>query len=101
MRPVLALAMLALAACSHTPGPVPNPPAPRVIEVPVRIYVPIPPELTARCRWVRSGVLPSAAFEVLEGRKACLIRYEERLKAIEEIQGKPVPGVRLKRWPRP
>lgn len=93
MRLLLAILAMGLTACATAPAPAPNPPAPEVIEVPVKIYVPIPAELTARCRWVRAGELPSEVFTVSDGRKTCLLRYEERIETIEQIQGKPVPEV--------
>lgn len=90
MLRVLAIATtLLLYACGHTPERTPNPPAPEVIKVPVRVYVPIPPQMTQRCTWVREGTRPSEVFTVAEGRKRCLLRYEAQLSTIEAVEGKP------------
>lgn len=91
MRRALAIATtLLLGACGHTPERVPNPPAPAIIKVPVRVYVPIPPTMTQRCSWVREGELPSEVFAVTEGRKRCLLRYEAQLDTVEAVEGRPV-----------
>lgn len=89
MRILLTASVLALGACQSSP-PKPNPPAPAVITVPVATYVPIDAALTKRCSWVRDGK-PSAVFDVSNGRKRCLERYEAQFDVIEQVQGKPVP----------
>ncbi len=90
MRILLIAAVLALGACQLAP-PKSNPPAPAVIKIPVAIYVPIDASLTKRCSWVREGK-PSAVFDVSNGRKRCLERYEAQFDAIEQVQGKPDAG---------
>lgn len=89
LRALAIATTLLLCACGHTPERVPNPPAPEVIKVPVRVYVPIPPAMTQRCSWVREGERPSEVFAVTEGRKRCLLRYEAQLRTIEAVAGKP------------
>ncbi|HID7838870.1 TPA: hypothetical protein ACXIC2_000089 [Stenotrophomonas maltophilia] len=84
---ILIAAVLVLGACQSAP-PKPNPPPPTVIKVPVATYVPIDAALTKRCSWVREGK-PSAVFDVSNGRKRCLERYEAQFDAIELVQGKP------------
>lgn len=90
MRILLIAALLALGACQSAP-PKSNPSAPAVIKVPVATYVPIDAALTKRCSWVRADK-PSAVFEVSNGRKRCLDQYEAQFDAIEQVEGKPVPG---------
>ncbi|MCJ8005702.1 hypothetical protein [Staphylococcus aureus] len=90
MRILLIAAVLVLGACQSA-SPKPNPPAPAIIKVPVATYVPIDAALTKRCNWVRAGK-PSAVFEVSNGRKRCLDQYEAQFDAIEQVEGKPVPG---------
>lgn len=91
MRRMLLIAVLLVlvAGCAATKPKVPTP-APDVIEVPVKVYVPIDKKLTARCKWAREGK-PSQVFDVSNGRKRCLVQYEGQLDAIEQVQGKPVP----------
>lgn len=66
-------------------------PAPDVISVPERIYVPIDSELTKRCSWVRNGELQDV-LEVSRGRKRCLDVYEANLDEIAAKQGTPAPS---------
>lgn len=87
---VIAAALLVLAGC-QSPQHKASPRAPTVIEVPVATYVPIDSALTRRCQWVKDGQ-PSAVFTVANGRKRCLLQYEAQFDAIEQVQGKPVPG---------
>lgn len=87
---LLIAAMLVLAGCQSAPQKN-NLPAPVVMEVPVAMFVPIDGELTRRCQWVKDGK-PSAVFSVANGRKRCLLQYEAQFDAIEQVQGKPVPG---------
>lgn len=84
-----ALAALLLAACAK--DNVRPPPAPRVVEVPVPTYVPVPDSLLAQCHWRRTApleVMPAVASE----RKRCLELYEADREAIRKITGKPVPA---------
>lgn len=90
LHTVAAVAVL-LAGCTSAPAPKSNPPAPQVIETPVRVYVPIGGELTQRCTWPRTAK-PSKALEVANKRKECLSKYETQLDRIERVQGKPVPA---------
>ena len=90
MRMLLIAAVLVLAGCQSAPQKN-NPPAPVVMEVPVATFVPIDGALTRRCQWVKDGK-PSAVFTVANGRKRCLLQYEAQFDAIEQVQGKPVPG---------
>lgn len=86
MRVVFALALLmALPSCQSLP---PLPSAPRIIEVPVTRYVPIPSEYTDPCRWVRDAP-PSKVFEVTAGRRQCLEVYESDRRKVRAIQGTP------------
>lgn len=87
---LLIAAVLVLAGCQSAPQKN-NPPAPVVMEVPVATFVPIDGALTRRCQWVKDGT-PSAVFSVANGRKRCLLQYEAQFDAIEQVQGKPVPG---------
>ena len=69
-----------------------------IVEVPVEVYVPIDPSLTAKCSWRAEApleVMPSVARE----RKKCLEFYEANIGAISNAQGKPVPtpAIRPKR----
>lgn len=89
----LALApALLLAACATVP---PSPscpvPEPRIIEVPVKIYVPIDAALRKRCPWKR-GVPPSQSMAAARERADCLEDYERKFDAIGKVQGKPVPA---------
>lgn len=87
---LLIAAVLVLAGCQSAPQKN-NPPAAVVMEVPVATFVPIDGALTRRCLWVKDGK-PSAVFSVANGRKRCLLQYEAQFDAIEQVQGKPVPG---------
>ncbi|WP_349984465.1 hypothetical protein ABRP17_016555 [Stenotrophomonas sp. WHRI 8082] len=89
MRIVIIALLGSLAACASKELK-PNQPASAVVRVPVATYVPIAPELTKRCSWVRDGN-PSAVFSVSNGRKRCLLQYEAQLDGVEQVQGKPVP----------
>lgn len=90
MRVLTLLSCLALlTACTGNVKRVPVPAT--LIEVPVPVYVPIDKALTKPCTWVRQGK-PSQVFEVAEGRKRCLDLYEINLRAIDKVQGLPVPA---------
>lgn len=93
MRALISAALpLLLAACASAQAPKSNAPAPTVLEVRERVYVPIPPEATKRCAWPRKGK-PSEAMDVANKRKTCLAQYEIQLDGIEKIQGKPAPAM--------
>lgn len=92
MRFALLLVASMLAACQAAPTK-PNPLPAAVITVPVATYVPIDAQLRKRCKWVKEA-LPSAVFDVSNGRKRCLVQYEAQLEAIDQVQGKPVPESR-------
>lgn len=91
MRALLWFPSILLAACGRQAVKPDIPTTPdSVVEVPVEVYVPIDPELTARCQWQETApleVMPSVARE----RKKCLQFYEGNLDAIQRVQGKPVP----------
>ncbi len=87
---LLLVVVLVLAGCRSAPQKS-NPPAPKVLEVPVATFVPIDGALTRRCQWEAEGK-PSAVFSVANGRKRCLLQYEAQLDAIERVQGRPVPA---------
>lgn len=80
---ILALALL-LVGCQKSVKPTPQ--AATVIEKPVKVYVPIPDALRARCGWPKSGK-PSEAIEVARKRKECLQFYERNLDGIDKVQG--------------
>ena len=90
MRGYLMCGALALLVACGREGVKSNPPAPKVIEMPVRVYVPIDPKMTKRCDWPKNGK-PSQAMDVGNKRKTCLTRYEAQFDTIESVQGKPVP----------
>ena len=89
MRFALLSAVSVLTACQAAPVQ-PNPPPAEMITMPVATYVPIDAQLRKRCKWVKEAV-PSAVFEVSNGRKRCLLQYEAQLDGIDQVQGKPVP----------
>lgn len=82
---VLSGLVLLLGGCANVP-PMPSPP--EIIRIPVTTYVPIPPKLTAKCRWTDRAP-PSDVFVVAAGRRACLLQYEAQLKAIDAVEGTP------------
>lgn len=91
MRALLWIPSLFLVACGRQ-AIKPDSPAlvPAIVEVPVPTFVPIDPDLTAKCEWRETApmeVMPSVARE----RKKCLQFYESNLDAIQRVQGKPVP----------
>lgn len=77
-------------ARATAPKPLVVTPAPAVVSVPKRVYVPIDSDLTAACTWVRDGALADV-LEVSRGRKRCLDFYEANLREIKAVQGTPVP----------
>ena len=93
MRALLWLPSILLAACGRQiiKPDIPTTPA-GIVEVPVQVFVPIDPDLTAKCEWRESApleVMPSVARE----RKKCLQQYEGQLDAIRRVQGRPVPAI--------
>lgn len=85
----LLVAGLASACGRQNDRPEP-PPNPEVVEVPVVSYVPIDPDLTARCKW-RKSAPQTEIHSVARERKGCLEFYEANIGAISRVQGKPVP----------
>ncbi len=61
----------------------------KVIEVPVKVYVPIPDSLTAPCSIAEGKV--GEVLEVARKRRASLEACNADKSAIRKIQGKPVP----------
>lgn len=90
MRYLAALLSLTVAGCTSMPEADLRMAPPELIRVPVPTYVPIPSEMTQRCRWVDTAP-PSQVFSVSAGRKTCLQRYEKQLQAVERVQGQPAP----------
>ena len=90
VRVALGLALLVLAGCKSAGATQPDVPVSTVIEVPVKVYVPIEANLTKRCPWPL-GAKPSQAVEVAKKRRECLEAYERQLDAIGKVQGQPVP----------
>lgn len=87
MRVIVVATAVLLAACQAAPIKT-NPPPAAVITVPVATYLPIDAQLRKRCKWVKEAV-PSAVFDVSNGRKRCLLQYEAQFDAIDQVQGKP------------
>lgn len=92
MKPAALLLPLCLAACTTAPVKAPPVPPPTIIEVPVKVYVPIDAKLRARCAWKRD-VLPSQSMAAARERGNCAEQYERQLDAIGKVQGQPVPAV--------
>lgn len=91
MRLVLLVLLIALTGCQRVRDAVRlEPPAAKIIEVPVEVYVPIDKALTKRCPWVKA-CKPSAGMACAKERADCLRQYEGQFGAIEQMQGKPVP----------
>ena len=81
------LILLTLSGCATTPH------VPKVVQVPVQVYVQIPPELDADC------AMPTLANRTVDGAidfairaKGALIECSDRMAAIRAIQGTPVPA---------
>ena len=82
------LIVLAIAGCATRKPLVVKQPG-KVIEVPVKVYVPIPDNLTAPCPIAEGKV--GEVLEVARKRRASLEACNAQLKSIKGVQGKPVP----------
>lgn len=63
-------------------------PVVKLVEVPVRQYVAIPPELLKRCDWPKKAPLHDV-IEVARKRRACLEQYEGQFDGIGKLRGEP------------
>lgn len=88
MRTILFAFLVLLAGCDQQRVKEPTP-APTVISVSKKVYVPVPDLYLVLCKW-RENAPPSLALEVGRERKACLKRYEAQLNSIGKIREKPV-----------
>lgn len=88
-RLLIGLAVLALTGCPGVVRQAPPQTVERVIEVPVKTYVPIDKDLTRRAP-IAKGPLSKAPMVARERRKALEQCYIQ-LGTIEKIQGTPVP----------
>lgn len=88
MRTILFAFLVLILGCNQQQVKEPLP-APTIISVPTKIYVPIPDLYLVLCKW-RETAPPSLALEIARERKACLKRYEAQLKSIGNIREKPV-----------
>ena len=88
MRPLIVAAVLTLAACTPPQAQRPDPP-PKIVEVPVKVYVPVPDDLTEPCP-IAKGKL-SEIPKVARARRASLESCNADKAAIRKIQGTPVP----------
>lgn len=84
---MLAIAAMLTACQSNKPLVVKQPG--KIIEVPVKVYVPIPDNLTAPCPIADGKV--ADVLEVARKRRASLEACNADKSAIRKIQGKPVP----------
>lgn len=82
------LIVLAVAGCATRKPLVVKQPG-QIIEVPVKVYVPIPDNLTAPCSIAEGKV--AEVLEVARKRRASLEACNAEKAAIRKIQGKPVP----------
>ena len=82
------LIVVAVAGCATRKPLVVKQPG-KIIEVPVKVYVPIPDNLTAPCPIAEGKV--GEVLEVARKRRASLEACNAQLKAIRKIQGQPVP----------
>lgn len=62
----------------------------KVIEVPVKTYVPIDAALLERCDWPKAAPLRDVV-EVARKRRACLEAYERQFDTIGKVQGQAAP----------
>lgn len=86
-RAQILLIALALTGCASNKPKEPVQQLARVVEVPVKVYVPIEAKLTEPCE-IASGKL-SDVIEVARKRKAALEQCNGKLDAIRKVQGKP------------
>ena len=84
---MLAIAAMLTACQSNKPLVVKQPG--QLIEVPVKVYVPIPDNLTAPCPIAEGKV--GEVLEVARKRRASLEACNADKAAISKIQGQPVP----------
>ena len=84
---IIVLSALALTACAGNKPKQPIEQPAKIIEVPVKVYVPIDPKLTEPCP-IATGKL-SDVIEVARKRKAALEQCNAQLKAISKQQGSP------------
>lgn len=87
---IVALLSLALVACRNdVRAPGPNT-VERIVEVPVKVYVPIDKKYTKRCPIAEGPLreIPSVSRE----RKKALEVCNGQLETIEKVQGTPVPA---------
>lgn len=87
-RAAIVLIALALTACQSNKPLVVKQPG-KIIEVPVKVYVPIPDNLTAPCPIADGKV--AEVLEVARKRRASLEACNADKDAIRKIQGQPVP----------
>ena len=79
--------LLTLSGCATTPH------VPKVVQIPVNIYVTIPPELSADCTMpVLADRTVNSAIDFAIRAKGALIECSDRMAAIRAIQGTPVPA---------
>lgn len=90
MRIAIVILAVSLMSCKAKQTQVIEPPAAKVIQMPVPYYVPVDKVFLLKCRWTKEAK-PSQVFEVNAERKACLLKYENQLDGVGKIQGKPVP----------
>lgn len=88
MRLLTIAAVLILAACTPKQAQRPDPP-PKIVEVPVKIYVPVPADLTEPCP-IAKGTLAEIP-KVARARRQSLESCNADKAAIRKIQGTPVP----------
>lgn len=84
---MLAIAAMLTACQSNKPLVVKQPG--KIIEVPVKVYVPIPDNLTAPCPIAEGKV--ADVLEVARKRRASLEACNAQLKAIRSVQGSAKP----------
>lgn len=80
---LLTLLLPLLAGCPLQARP--TPPKIEVVKLPVRQYVPVPPELRKRCDWPKRAPLKDVV-EVSRQRRACLEQYESQFDGIDKLQ---------------
>lgn len=88
MRPLIIAAVLILAGCKASQPTRPDPP-PTIVQVPVKVYVPVPDDLTEPCP-IAKGTLAEIP-KVARARRQSLESCNADKAAIRKIQGTPVP----------